>query len=467
MSRSGTTHSGGSTPSRLDSRVQRKSARLGGTVLSDDVLRASPKIPAKAQGPKRKAGKADEESRDVKKARLRAELAALEAGDPSEALEDEDVDEEMARELQEIEKAKLIEERVERARVEAEKGRKELVEMGYLEEDTTKEPVKKKYERKAKLSPPGDFDGDRADYQVWKRVTGKWREANEDVSDAQVGQLLLQALKGEARDTVVGVLDDENLGSYDAIRGVLEDAFGRDQLLLSVSAEDRLAGYKRGGASLSEFLTRYSAVRAAALRNGHKPSETTEGTALLRAAELSPEARAHLLQTLAMNGKKATYVEVKGCLRAMADSHELADGDEGRGEKPLTKKEKKVLVAYRAGKPSKPKGMGSGKGTGKHQQNQNKGAQEGKGPEWKQGDWKCGQCGDHQFASNTQCRMCGTPKPGGGTPPSGGQGKGKGKGVCWFFLKGTCQKGAECKWGHTKGKGDGKGPRGGGPKKGE
>ena len=97
-----------------------------------------------------------EESRDQKRARLRAELAALESEESSasdRAPEEVDLDAEMARELQEIDKAKRIEERVERARVEAEKGRTELAEMGFVSEGATKEPGEKKHERKAKLMP--------------------------------------------------------------------------------------------------------------------------------------------------------------------------------------------------------------------------------------------------------------------------------------------------------------------------
>ena len=33
-----------------------------------------------------------------------------------------------------------------------------------------------------------------------------------------------------------------------------------------------------------------------------------------------------------------------------------------------------------------------------------------KKPKWREGDWKCQKCGDHQFANNKQCRKCGTAK---------------------------------------------------------
>jgi predicted RNA-binding Zn-ribbon protein involved in translation (DUF1610 family) len=33
---------------------------------------------------------------------------------------------------------------------------------------------------------------------------------------------------------------------------------------------------------------------------------------------------------------------------------------------------------------------------------------------FKRGDWSCMKCGDHQFAKNTECRRCGTPKNAGG-----------------------------------------------------
>ena len=31
--------------------------------------------------------------------------------------------------------------------------------------------------------------------------------------------------------------------------------------------------------------------------------------------------------------------------------------------------------------------------------------------DWKSGDWSCTKCGDHQFASNKLCRLCGAPRP--------------------------------------------------------
>eukprot|EP00931_Biecheleriopsis_adriatica_P107248 TRINITY_DN8159_c0_g1_i1.p1 TRINITY_DN8159_c0_g1~~TRINITY_DN8159_c0_g1_i1.p1 ORF type:complete len:543 (+),score=50.03 TRINITY_DN8159_c0_g1_i1:80-1708(+) len=39
----------------------------------------------------------------------------------------------------------------------------------------------------------------------------------------------------------------------------------------------------------------------------------------------------------------------------------------------------------------------------------------GRGPpprqDFKEGDWECAECGDHQFARNTTCRKCGAPRP--------------------------------------------------------
>merc|ERR1719277_2323859 len=45
-------------------------------------------------------------------------------------------------------------------------------------------------------------------------------------------------------------------------------------------------------------------------------------------------------------------------------------------------------------------GGGGGKGGGK-----------GKPDNMKAGDWICPGCGDHQFARNSICKMCSTPKP--------------------------------------------------------
>ena len=39
------------------------------------------------------------------------------------------------------------------------------------------------------------------------------------------------------------------------------------------------------------------------------------------------------------------------------------------------------------------------------------------------GDWRCEACGDHQFARNAQCRLCGAARP--PRPPGGRKGWGK------------------------------------------
>lgn len=44
----------------------------------------------------------------------------------------------------------------------------------------------------------------------------------------------------------------------------------------------------------------------------------------------------------------------------------------------------------------------------------------GKGGEKRDGDWNCPKCGDHQFASRSECRKCGTSKPSGSASTSRG-----------------------------------------------
>eukprot|EP00439_Symbiodinium_sp_Y106_P021914 s4774_g2.t1 len=41
--------------------------------------------------------------------------------------------------------------------------------------------------------------------------------------------------------------------------------------------------------------------------------------------------------------------------------------------------------------------------------------------DFKEGDWMCSQCGDHQFARNTTCRKCGNPRDGGARGGGGGR----------------------------------------------
>jgi len=54
------------------------------------------------------------------------------------------------------------------------------------------------------------------------------------------------------------------------------------------------------------------------------------------------------------------------------------------------------------------------------------------------GDWNCPDCGDHQFARNTECRLCGAGKPGGGggARRGGGAGRGGGGGTSQTFEDG-------------------------------
>ena len=364
-----------------------------------------------------------------------------------------------------------VQERLARIREEGAKARAAM--LAQAREEQTDETSEKAKGRRPRLAPPGDFSGDRTKYMAWKRVTAQWRSTHDDISDKSAGQQLLQALSGSAQDMVVGRLDDDSLGSYDSIMGILEESYGKEQLLLAVSSEDKLAAEKRKGRELGEFLTQYESVRAQAVRQGHKPSAQTEGNALLRAAELTPEARADVLKTLVLQGQPIEYGTVKKVLRAIADSHELAEPEaSGEGE-GLTRKEKKVLAAYRkGGKDGKGKGKGDhSKGKGKYdrpgaptQRPQNHAGSYGKGPEWKTGDWSCPSCSDHQFARNEVCRRCKTPKPAG---PAGEAPAGKGKDQeCWFFIKGKCTKGAGCRFKHGDGaKGDGKGSEGKGPGK--
>ena len=40
-------------------------------------------------------------------------------------------------------------------------------------------------------------------------------------------------------------------------------------------------------------------------------------------------------------------------------------------------------------------------------------------PNWKPGDWMCGGCNTHNFASRAACFRCGAAKEGGGAPGQG------------------------------------------------
>jgi len=462
----------GSISREADGPSLRRSTRLQG-------FKATPqKSPQKAKGEKRKTSKKAnkrpaEETKAEKRARLTKELEELgeeSDSDDRESETDEDIrdaleDEETTRAAEEDEElAYRLELAKARAKLTGERARKQAEGEARGEPEGSPVVEKKERGRRGKLAPPGPYDGSKQSYKAWKRVTLQWRKGCDDVSDGTAGNQLLQALSGIALDVVVGNLGDEELGSYEAIQKVLDAEFGKEELLESVRTEDKLAQEKRKGRELGAFLTSYGAIRAEAIRQGFKPSEETEGNSLLRAAELGPEARADILKTLSLQGEKMTYATVRKVLRAVASSHDLAGDDEGEA---LSKKEKKVLAAFRKGKGTPGKGPAGkpgqhGKradGKNKHQQYQVK-TEQGKGPEWKAGDWTCPGCGDHQFARNVACRSCQAPKPGETSPGQGSGKPGKGKNaLCWFHMQGKCTKGADCKFSHGEGKGKGKGKK--------
>ena len=438
----------GSTPEARGP-VVRKSTRLAGKTVDDAVLRTSPvKIPAPKKRSVRKEGEEPREDRDVKRARLLAELDQLNQ--------------------------------------EEEKPRSESDGKGVGPLDDTRSPPKepksprhrstppslKARPRRPKLEKPGPFGGEKGKYRGWARVTKMWASTHDDVSDSDLGGLLLQSMQGDAEDIVIGSLDDEELGSFKAIMAVLETSFGQEELLESIAAEAELKACVRKGEDLATFLAKYEAARRKAIRHGYRSSELTAGTDLLKAAKVSSAAKSSVLQALSSKAEgdkqdKVGYDDVVRLLRAQARSDNLVDDGEEGVPKSFAKKERKALLAQgRAEGWSASKGGGKGKSAGKdkggsqgkggaagqwkgpkgvcwyHLQNRctrgekctfphtgggqpvknehhaakgyqkggknNKGS--GKGAQWREGDWQCPSCNDHQFAQNTECRKCGTKK---------------------------------------------------------
>jgi hypothetical protein len=441
----------------------RKSARIGGEKLSAKVLSKTPprvSVQKRSQQPAAGSKRGADESKAEKRARLLAELEELEASE-----EEVSSDGDARREAEVDAIAAQIERDVELERGLAARDAKlrELRAQAKQQESAPTKTAEESRSRRPRLAPPREFRGEKGKYRGWQRLVGQWREAHADVSDSVAGQQLLEALKGDVEDIVVGSLGDEELSSYQAIMKVLESSYGQETLLESIDVEQELKRYTRKNEGLKEFLAKFEALRAKAKRHGYAPSALTEGTELLSKAGISTEQKAAILQQLAheaaLTGKDPAtvgYPEVLRSLQAIARAHELCEQE--KEEKP--RKEKPAYVAMPKGKWGQPKGKwtdktkgtqdGKGSGDGKagaaagvcwfnlqgkcwkgasckfsHSQPKGESAtkggkgdgkgNQGKGPQWREGDWKCPKCGDHQFSKNTKCRKCGEGKPTGGS----------------------------------------------------
>ncbi len=269
-------------------------------------------------------------------------------------------------------------------------------------------------ERDPKLiAPKKTFDGsDREKYPIFRRSIVLWRNRYKHKSQKDLGSYLLDAVEGAAEVKVM-TLVPEGQETFDKILELLDAKYGGNTLTRATAALSEFRELKRGKSTLADFLGLYEIARAKAITHGWSPSEKTDGADLLNACELPTAAHAGVLQSLKNNAKITAhglpeYEATRENLELLAETYAIKDSKEHNSRK------RPAMVA-------------------EHQPQ----------PKW-------------QRPANGQR----------GQPKGGG----KGKGVCYDFLDGKCQRGASCKYAHSKdgGKGlkggDRKGLKGGDPK---
>ena len=330
-------------------------------------------------------------------------------------------------------------------------------------------------ERDPRLVPPKKtFSGEseRANYQNWRRGITVWRNQYDHQSESKLGAKLMEVVVGDAEDLVFATLE-EGTELYDEIMRVLDGAFGERGLPESLSAINTYNACSREKDSLGTFLTKYKTARAKALKYGLTTSEKTDGAQLLQKAELTSTQATGVLQALRIESKLAgedfvtpRYTPTLEALEMLAQTLAAQDVSQGRQKRPAALLAGQPEPKYpRKGKDGKDKGGGKGKYGGKKDgKNGGKGGGGASGqhrqPTWRDGDWSCPSCKDHQFAKNEKCRQCGSANPtsaakkggkDGKEPGKKGDGKGKGpsKQPCREHVKGTCQRGATCWFSHS------------------
>ena len=201
----------------------------------------------------------------------------------------------------------------------------------------------------------------------------------------------------------------------------------------------------------------YKLARVKAINHGLKTSDDTDGIQLLSACDLTTTQQAHILTQLQTQSLAAGEAEAKPeYKRTMALLELLAQVLEMQDQKLGTRKRQAALMGQGAQQPKAPRLQDGSRGG-----SSDKGAKSrGKGPCW---DWQQGKC-----QRGATCRFQHGAKGSQGLKGAG-KGKGKNKGdkgkpkICWQWQKGQCTRGASCWFGHDGTKAEGKGLAGGVP----
>ena len=294
------------------------------------------------------------------------------------------------------------------------------------EESSSEEETAPGDEKKPRiLAPKRIFRGDEAKDQItfvqWRRHIKLWKSRYTNVSDAELGSYLLDAVAGKAERTVQARVQ-EGEETYTNVMEALEKRYGDRKLVSIATYLKKLTNMHRTkGKSLAEFLEDFEETRQETIAHGWTPSPETDGIGLLAACALTTEQHAGILSRLQAMGvnQSPTYEAVSQELELLASSMQMIENIMAKETPTLFAPQKgdgKGKKGWKGDGKGKSKGKAKGKGQGK-----SKGWQgwQGKSKGWQgKGQWK-------------------------------GDGKGKSVGVCWDYLQGKCWRN-QCRFQHTK-----------------
>ena len=308
-------------------------------------------------------------------------------------------------------------------------------------------------------APQKKFSGaDREKFVGWRRGIKVWRRRYVTTSEAKLGSALMEAITDAAEEAVFARVP-EGQETYTNIMEAMEEAYGEKAIPSTAKYIQEYQECKRGKRSLSEFLEVYKLARVKAINHGLQTSDNTDGVQLLSACDLTTTQQAHILtqlqtQSLAAGEDQAKpeFKRTMGLLELLAQVLEMQD------QKLGTRKRQAAFMGQETSQPKALKLQDGSRGFNKGAKSKGK----GKGLCW---DWQQGTC-QRGATCTFQHGGKGNAKPKGDGKGKGkamGKGKGKSKSVCWDWQAGKCTRGAACWFGHEGTKGEGKGTAGGAP----
>ena len=311
-------------------------------------------------------------------------------------------------------------------------------------------------------------EASRTQYKTWRAEISLWyANLEKSHSAGLLTSAVLKQLPTDDKTDLFVEYDAADL-SVPVILKFLDEQYDCDIYLEGRAALKEYRKVERGEREeLVDFVKRWRRLYSRAQREGGlNKQDEVDALDLLEAARVTPAQMASMLESTAESGG-ATVVSVIGKLTALGRAFSATQTKPfgsrfTQSKKPPrptpTRQEKPTLTTLPGGIPevpkcsvcgkaqkdhpstqkyprgewckkpyggdkAKPNGGDKGKPyTGEGGKGQKRGRDEqrtgsgsvGRGntkkPKWREGDWNCQKCGDHQFASNKQCRKCGAAK---------------------------------------------------------